>query len=99
MVARQLPIDLPFNPHSGFMVLAGGAVTIAARSEDSMRTCAFIALVNHHAVMIRAAIDDGIDDFEVFIGYLITEAPDILGGMGMEDVFNCCHGQILSLYR
>ena len=95
MVARQLPIDLPFKPHSGFMVLTGGAVTIAARSKDRMRTCAFIALINQPAVMIRAAIDDGIDNFTMLRRDGQPESVDVLGCISPEDFFNRRHGHLL----
>ena len=88
--------ELLFQPLSGFVILAGGTVTVTARSEDRMVTAAFITLVNHHAKAFGAAFSDGIDDFSMFSRHGITEVLDIFWPEGTEDFTYLAHGQILS---
>ena len=96
MMTGQLPSYLLFQPLSGFVILAGGAVTVTARSEDRVEAAAFITLVNKRAEAISAAFDDGINDFSMFSRHGITEALDILRPEGAENFTYLAHGQILS---
>jgi hypothetical protein len=81
------------------MVLATGAMAIATAAIYHVSFTAFGAFIDRSAVMISAAIDDGIDDFTMFTWYGLPEPLDILGGVGYKDVFNRCHGHLLSSGR
>jgi len=96
MMPGQLPNHLLFQPLSGLVILAGGAMTITARSEDRMVAAAFITLVNHSTEAYCAAFDDGINDFSMFNRHGITEVLDIFRPEGAENFTYLAHGQILS---
>ena len=96
MMTGQFPSHLLFQPLSGFVILAGWAVTVTARSEDRMVVAAFITLVNHNAEAFGAAFDDGIDYFSMLYRHCITEAPNIFRPGGAENFTYLAHGQILS---
>jgi hypothetical protein len=96
MMTGQLPFHLLFQPLSGFVILAVGAVTVTARSEDRMVAAAFITLINNNAEAFGAAIDDGIKDFSMFSRYGITEVLDVFRPEGAENFIYLDHGQILS---
>ena len=96
MMPGQLPNHLLFQPLSGFVILAGGAMTITAGSEDRMVAAAFITLVNHSTKAYCAAFDDGINDFSMFNRNGITEVLDIFRPEGAENFTCLAHGQILS---
>jgi hypothetical protein len=81
------------------MVLATGAMAIATAAIYHVSFTAFGAFIDRSAVMISAAIDDGIDDFTMFPGHGIIEPMDVLGRVCLEDVFNRCHGHLLSSGR
>jgi len=70
MVSGQLPLHPLFQPLSGFVVLAGGAMAIAAASEDPMTTAALFAPINQKAAVASSAVNDGIDGFFVLSGHL-----------------------------
>jgi hypothetical protein len=91
-----LTIQLGLQPLAGFMVLAIGAMAIAAAAIYHVVFTALGALIDGSTVMIGAAIDNGIDDFAMFRRHVITEALDIFRAVGCEDVFNRCHGHPLS---
>ncbi len=55
------------------MVLAIGAMAVAAAAIYHVFFTAFGALIDGSAVMIRAAIDDGIDDFTMLTGHGIAK--------------------------
>ena len=99
MMSGQLAIQLRLQPFSGFMVLAIGAMPIAAAAIYHVLFTAFGTLIDGSAVIIRAAIDDGINDLSMFCGNGLSEPPDILWRIGLEDVFNRCHGHLLSSDR
>ena len=81
------------------MVLAIRAVPIAAATVNDMVFSALGALIDRCAVMTRAAVDDGIDDFAMISGHVATEALDIFRAVGGKDVFNRRHGHLLSSDR
>ena len=99
MMTGQLTIQLHLQPLSAFVMLAIRTMSIATAAVYHVPFTALGALIDTSAVMIRAAIDDGVDDLFVLIGHGITETLDILRAVGIKDVFNCRHGQILSLFR
>jgi hypothetical protein len=99
MMTGQLAIQFRLQPLSGFMVLTIGAMAVAAASIYHVPFATLVALIDTGAVMIRSAVDDSIDDFSMFSGNGITETLDILGRIALKDVFNCCHGHLLSSDR
>jgi len=74
-------------------------MAIAAATIYDVVFVALLAFVDGYAKMIRAAVDDSIDDLSMFTGHGITEPLDILSSMGLEDFFNRCHGHLLSSAR
>jgi hypothetical protein len=94
-----LAIQLRLQPLSAFMVLTIGTMPVSAAAIYHVPFAAFGALIDASAVMIGAAINDGADDLTVFMGYVITKALDILRRECLEDVFNGCHGHLLSSDR
>ncbi len=78
------------------MMLAIGAMTIAAAAINHMVFAALGALIDRSAVMSAAAVDDGVDDFAMISGHAVTEALDIFRTEGGKDVFNRRHGHLLS---
>jgi hypothetical protein len=94
-----LAIQLRLQPLSGFMVLAIGAMAVATGAIYHVSFTAFSALIDRSAVMIRATIDDGINDFTMLKRDGLSKPVDILRRVGLEDVFNRCHGHLLSSGR
>jgi hypothetical protein len=60
------------------MVLAIGAMAVATAAIYPVVFTAFVALIDGSAVMIRAAMDDGIDDLTMFKRDGLPEPVDIL---------------------
>jgi len=81
------------------MVLAIGAMAVATAAIYHVPLTAFVALIDGSAVMVRAAIDDGIDDFTMLRRDGLPKPVDILRRVVPEDVFNRCHGHLLSSAR
>ena len=81
------------------MVLAIGTMPVATTAIYHVPFTAFGALIDGSAVMIRAAIDDGIDDLTMLKRDGLSEPVDLLGRVCLEDVFNRCHGHLLSSDR
>ncbi len=96
MVPGQLPIQLGLQPLPGFMVLAIGAMPVATAAINDVALPALGALIDRSAVMTRTAVDDGIDDLTMLIRDGLAEPVGILGRIGRKDVFNRCHGHLLS---
>ena len=69
---------------------------IATASINHVFFTTFGALIDGSAVMRSAAIDDGIDYFTMLLRHSVTEPLDILRAVGVEDIFNRCHGHLLS---
>jgi hypothetical protein len=63
MVAGELALDLFLQPLLSFMVLTGGALTIAAGAIELARLSAAVALVKRHPAGLRTTSHDGSDDF------------------------------------
>ena len=78
------------------MVLAIGAMPVTAAAIYHVVFTALGALIDGNAVMIRAAIYDGIDDFTMLKRDGLPESVDILGCVDCKDVFNRRHGHLLS---
>jgi hypothetical protein len=91
MMAGKLPVHLGFKPLPGFQVLAGGTVTIAARSVNDMLVPALLALEISDAGLFGSTLHDSRDGFSMFLGHVLTEAGYILGTEGAEDLSYRCH--------
>jgi len=68
------------EPELSFVVLAGGAVAVAARAEDEMGLMTPGTVVEHSAVGFALAVDDGLCDLEMIFGDGIPEPEEVLGG-------------------
>ena len=79
MVSWELALDLFFEPPLGFIVLAGGTMTIATGAIDLARLGAAVALVERHSAGLRTTGDDGIDDFVVSLGHRRGVTLEVLG--------------------
>jgi hypothetical protein len=99
MMSGQLTIQLRLQPFSGFMVLTIGAMPVAAAAIYYMPFTTFGALIDGSAVMICAAVDDSIDDLTMLRRDGLPKPVDILRRVGLENVFNRCHGHLLSSDR
>jgi hypothetical protein len=94
MVARELTLDLFLQPLLGFIVLTGGAVTIAAGAIELARLSAAVALVERRPAGLRTTSDDGIDDFTVSFGHLGGVMLEVLGAEGCEDFMDGGHDRV-----
>ena len=65
MVTGELPLDLFFQPLSGFMVLTVRAMAISTGAKDPMELAAAFALIKGDTTGLGATGDDGINDFAV----------------------------------
>jgi len=83
MMSRQLSDHLPFNPVFGFMVLTVWTMTVAA----------LFILIEHGAVVIGAAVNDGIYRLQMLLRHVIAKATDILWAEYTEDFSYRCHSQ------
>ena len=94
-----MAIELCLQSFTGFVVLTIGAMAVATGAINHMPLAALGTLIDTSAIMIRAAIDDGIDDLSVVSGYVITETLDIFRAVCLKDCFNRRHGHLLSSGR
>jgi hypothetical protein len=96
MMSGQLPLKLLFEPVSAFLVLAGGTVSVAARTKDGMNLSAMLTIIDGSAAIRCAALVDGLDHFKMLFGHTNAKAFDILRAVYFKDVINCRHGYLLS---
>src|SRR3970282_1607548 len=94
MVSRELALDLFLQPLLGFIVLTGGAVTIAAGAIELARLSAAVALVKRHPASLRTKSHDGIDDFTVSLGHLGGVTLEVLGAEGCKDFMDGGHDRV-----
>ena len=92
MVTGELPLDLFFQPLSGFMVLTGRAMAISTGAKDPMELAAAFALIKGDTTGLGATGDDGINDFAVCLRHGLGVAFEVFGAEGLEDLINCGHG-------
>jgi len=85
------------EPLLGFMVLAVGAVPIAAGALDEMALVAGSAEVEGKAELTASAVGDGLDDFSVFVGDALAVALEVLGCELREDLFDGAHAPNLPM--
>jgi len=76
-------IQLRLQPLSGFMMLAMGAMPVATAAIYHVPFTALGALIDGSAVMIRTAIDDGINNFMMLKRDGLPEPVDVLGRIGL----------------
>ncbi len=94
VVPWQLPLHLCSYPHMSFVVLAGGAVAIAAGTEEEMDLTAALALIEGGSTSLSTTVDDGVDDFDVVVRHRILILPDILWSVGSKDIVDGCHFRV-----
>jgi hypothetical protein len=80
------------EPELSFVVLAGGAVAVAARAEDEMALMTLGTVVEHGAVGFAFAVDDGLCHFEMIFGDGIPEPEEVWGSIDSEDIVDGAHG-------
>ena len=80
-----------FQPLPGLVVLAGGAMSVAAGTKDAMQLSTLLALIDCYSIALCAAVNDGVYDFMMVLGHGITIAFDILGTIGSENISYCFH--------
>jgi len=80
------------EPKLSFVVLAGGAVAVAARAEDEMGLMTLGTVVEHGAVGFTLAVDDGLGDLEMVIRDGIPEPEEVVGSIDSEDIVDSAHG-------
>lgn len=73
------------------MVLAGGAMPVAAGTKDAMHLSTLLALIDCYSIALCAAVNDGVYDFMMVLRHGITIAFDILGAIGSENISYCFH--------
>ena len=96
MMHWQHGIESVFEPLSGFVALAAGAVPVAAAPIHQMVFTAIFAAVDDGAKIAGAAVNDGLDGLLMGAGHGIGKALDILASIISQDLLKRCHGQILS---
>ena len=94
MVTWELALDLFFEPLLGFVVLAGGAMAIAAGAIELRKLGAAIALVKRDAASFGTTRHDGIDDFAVRRGHLGGVTLEVLGSEGGKDFMDGGHDRV-----
>lgn len=91
MRAWDLTIKLLFEPLSGLVMLALGAVAIAAGSEDVMDLAAALTFIDGHPVNLGTTLDNGLESFMMTGGHILFKAFDIFGAVSAEDFGNVLH--------
>jgi hypothetical protein len=95
MMARKLPFNLPFKPQMSFMLLTGRAMPVSAGSVNDMFFAAFFAFIDHVTVMAGAAVNNGIDNLQMFRRHGLAEEANILMRVNFKYLIDC-HGRLLS---
>jgi hypothetical protein len=90
----ELALELFLEPPLSFVVLAGGAMAIAAGAKELARLGATLALVERDAASFRTTGRDGIDDFAMSLGHLGGVTLKVLGCEGSKDFMNGGHDRV-----
>jgi hypothetical protein len=94
VMTRELALELFSQPLLGFVVLAGGAVAIAAGAKELAALSAALALVERDPTGFRTTGDNGVDDFAVSLGHLGGVTLEVLGAKGSEDFMDGGHDRV-----
>jgi hypothetical protein len=73
------------------VVLAIGAVAIAAGAIDEMVLAAALAVVEGDTELAASALHDGLDDFSVLVGDVLSMTLEIFGPELAENIFDSGH--------
>ncbi len=95
MMARKLSFYLLFKPQIGLVLLTAGAMPVAAGRVNYMFFAALFASIDNRTVMPRAAVNNGIDDLQVFRRHGFAETANIFTRIYFK-YFVDCHGRLLS---
>jgi hypothetical protein len=90
----ELALKVFFKPLTGLMVLASRAVAIATGAIDLMRIATGLALIQRQATGFGAAVDDGIDGFEVGFRHPVGVALKVLRSEGAKDLIDGVHDPV-----
>ena len=94
MMSWELALDLFLQPLLGFMVLTGGAMTIATGAVELAWLGAVVALVERRPAGLRTTGHEGIDDFAVRLGHLGGVTSEVLGCEGGKDFMDGGHDRV-----
>lgn len=90
MTAGQSPFKLGIQPLAAFMILALGAMAVAAGAVDQVFLAAVIALIDGDAVLPGPAVDDGLDGLFMLPGRIRIPGK-VFRSEGAEDLGDSAH--------
>jgi hypothetical protein len=94
MVRGELALELFLKPLSGFVLLTGRAVAIAAGAIELVGLAALIALVKRQAAAFGTTGHHRIDNFAVCFGHAVAVVLEVLRAEGAKDVIDGVHGRV-----
>ena len=94
MVSGELAVDLFLKPLSSLIVLAGGAMAIAAGAIELMGLGAGFTLVDGQAAAFGATGHHRINDFAVCFRHAVGVTLEVLGAEGAKDFIDGGHGRV-----
>jgi hypothetical protein len=95
VVAGQLLFKSFIQPFLVLLILALGAVPVAAGAKRPVCLAAVGALVEGQAAGVGSAGDHSLDDFAVLGGDAVLIAGQIFGAVGPEDIIDLSHDRVL----
>jgi hypothetical protein len=96
MMTRELSFYLLFKPQIGFVLLTAWAMPVPTGSVNDMFFAAFFAFIDHVTVMTGAAIDNGIDNLQVFGRHGLAETGNVFVSISFKYLIYCYHGHLPS---
>ena len=99
MVPWKLPFHLIYQPLMCLMVLAVGAMPVAARFMNDVAFTAIFTFVNHGSAVWCSTVHDGANDLAMFGRHDLTEAVNILRGVFSKNLIDRRHEHLLSSDR
>lgn len=94
MMSGELAVDLFFQPLSGLMLLASGAVPIATGAIEFMGPAARFALIKGQAAGFGATGSESIDGFAVCFRHQVGVALEVLRAEGAKDFIDGGHDRV-----
>ena len=85
------------EPLLGFVMLAIGAMPIAAGAIDKVVLGAALAVIEGDAELTAAAVNDGMDDFSVLVGDALGVPLKVFGSELREDLLDGGHAPNLPM--
>ena len=94
VMAWELALNLGLEPLLGFVVLAGGAMAIAAGDKELLRFGTTLALIESDAASLSTTRRDGVNDFAMGPGHCSGVALEVLGAEGGKDFTDGGHDRV-----